>query len=83
MKTINDFQLIKELIHEIPTESPSAEDEFFTRLEEQHELNSTLSDINLTTVTRTTVHHYRHATVVKVERLITSTRRNSEIHIYH
>lgn len=81
MTNINDFQLLEWLLAQSGETSPSAEDEYFALADEQ-ETQPTFFPAT-TTVTRTTIHHYRHATITKTERIITNRRQNIVVHVYH
>ena len=80
MTAINDFQLLEWLLAQSGETSPSAEDEYFALIDDEP---ATPHLPLTTTVTRTTVHHYRHATITKTERIITNRRQNVVVHIYH
>ena len=80
MTSINDFNQLEWLLAQSGETSPSAEDEYFALIDDEQE---TPHLPLATTVTRTTVHHYRHATITKTERIITNRRQNTTVHVYH
>jgi hypothetical protein len=80
MTSINDFNQLEWLLAQSGETSPSAEDEYFALIDDEPE---TPHLPLTTTVTRTTVHHYRHATITKTERIITNRRQNTTVHVYH
>jgi len=82
MNTINNFSQLEVLVAQGHNASPSAEDQYLTQVDEQAEL-AQIHFPEGERFTRTVHHHYNLATVTVVERIITSARRNSIIHIYH
>lgn len=77
MNSINDFTQLDWLLNQVETASPSAEDEYFERLDEQKVFFPAGK-----TYTRTVHYHYKHHTITKTEKVIISTRRNTVVHIY-
>lgn len=83
MTTINDFALLDYLMAQSGQVSESAEDEYFTRLDEETELTIPIMPVSQTRFTRTEVHHYQYHTIVKVQPTITNLQKNVVVHIYH
>lgn len=77
MDTINDFSQLDWLLNQVQNASPSAEDEYFTRIDEQ-----TIYFPTGKRFTRTVHYHTKHHTITKTESVITNLRRNSVIHFY-
>jgi hypothetical protein len=82
MNSTNNFSQLELLVAQGHNASPSAEDQYLTQVDEQAELAPIHFPVG-ERYTRTVHHHYRLATITVVERVITSARRNSTIHVYH
>lgn len=81
MNEYDDFRDIDKILARAGVATRSAEDEYFDSLDEADTQSPIVFPV-VETFTRTIHYHYKHATVTKVERVITSARRNVEVHIY-